>query len=57
MANKPSPAVEKKSADSHKGMMEDGTEKQDLNQPGAPGARIEQDEVAAAFEKKAPPLP
>jgi hypothetical protein len=50
MANKPSPAVEKKSADNHKGMMGDGTEEQDLNQPGAPGARIEQ--VACGFRKE-----
>ena len=54
MTNKPSPAAEKKIADKHKGMMGDGTEEQDLNQPGTPGARIEKDEVTAAFEKKAP---
>jgi hypothetical protein len=39
MTNKPSPAVEKKSADKHKGMMGDGTEEQNFNQPGTPGAR------------------
>jgi hypothetical protein len=54
MTNKPSPAAENKIADKHKGMMGDGTEEQDLNQPGTPGARIEKDEVTAAFEKKAP---
>jgi len=54
MTNEPSPAAEKKIADKHKGMMGDGTEEQDLNQPGTPGARIEKDEVTAAFEKKAP---
>ncbi len=56
--DKPSPSADKKSADKqHKGMMGDGTEEQNLNQPGTPGARIEKDEVAAAFEKKAPPKP
>ncbi len=54
MKNKPSPAAEKKTADKHVGMMGDGTEEQDLNQPGTPGARIEKDEVTAAFEKKPP---
>jgi len=52
MKNKPSPAAEEKIADKHVGMMGDGTEEQDLNQPGTPGARIEKDEVTAAFEKK-----
>ena len=52
MTNKPSPSVDKKSADKHEGMMGDGTEEQNLNQPGTPGARIEKDEVTAAFEKK-----
>jgi hypothetical protein len=33
----------------------DGTEEQNLNQPGTPGARIEKNEVTAAFEKNAPP--
>jgi Cyclic nucleotide-binding domain len=52
----PSPSADKKSADKqHKGMMGDGTEEQNLNQPGTPGARIEKDQVTAAFEKKAPP--
>ena len=32
-------------------MMGDGTEEQNLNQPGNPGARITQDEVDAAFKK------
>jgi hypothetical protein len=52
MKNKPSAAAEKKITDKHVGMMGDGTEEQDLNQPGTPGARIEKDEVTAAFEKK-----
>lgn len=55
--NKPSPTADKKSADKHEGMMGDGTEEQNLNQPGTPGARINADEVTAAFEKKAPVKP
>ncbi|HYG87111.1 MAG TPA: hypothetical protein VD978_12705 [Azospirillum sp.] len=31
------------------GVMGDGTEEQNLNQPGNPDARIKQDEVEAAF--------
>ncbi len=55
MTNKPSPPSDKKPADKHIGMMGDGTEEQNLNQPGTPGARIKKDEVTAAFEKKVPP--
>lgn len=33
----------------HQGMMGDGTEEQNLNQPGNPGARIKEDELDAAF--------
>jgi hypothetical protein len=33
------------------GMMGDGTEEQNLNQQGNPGARITQDDVDAAFKK------
>ena len=40
-------------AASHPGMMGDGTEEQDLGQPGTPGARITEDEVEEAFGKKA----
>jgi hypothetical protein len=54
MTNKPPPAAEKKIADKHIGMMGDGTEEQNLNQPGTPSARIDKDEVTAAFEKTAP---
>ena len=54
MTNKPPPSVDKKSADKHKGMMGDGTEEQNLNQSGTPGARIKKDEVTAAFERKTP---
>jgi hypothetical protein len=34
-------------------MMGDGTEEQNLGQPGNPGARIKKDEVDAAFAKDA----
>ena len=40
-----------KSADKHPGMMGDGTEEQNLGQPGNPAARIKKDEVDAAFAK------
>ena len=33
----------------HPGMMGDGTEEQNLGQPGDPSARITEDEVQAAF--------
>jgi len=36
----------------HPGMMGDGTEEQNLNEPGNPAARIEENEVDAAFEKR-----
>jgi len=35
----------------HPGMMGDGTEEQNLNQTGNPGARITQDEIDEAFKK------
>jgi hypothetical protein len=38
----------------HPGMMGDGTEEQNLGQPGNPAARIKKDEVDAAFGKDAP---
>ena len=41
-------------ADTHPGMMGDGTEEQNLGQPGNPAARIKKDEVDAAFDKNAP---
>jgi hypothetical protein len=40
-----------KPAPSHPGMMGDGTEEQNLGQPGNPAARIKKDEVDAAFNK------
>jgi hypothetical protein len=42
-----------KTAEKHPGMMGDGTEEQNLGQPGNPGARIKKDEVDAAFDKNA----
>ena len=42
-------AEDKARHDRHVGMMGDGTEEQDLGQPGDPGARIGQNEVEAAF--------
>jgi|HubBroStandDraft_6_1064221.scaffolds.fasta_scaffold1930818_1 hypothetical protein len=41
----------------HPGMMGDGTEEQNLNEPGDPSVRIESDEVDAAFGKKEPKKP
>ena len=36
----------------HPGMMGDGTEEQNLGQPGNPAARISEDEVKEAFGDK-----
>lgn len=41
-----------KPAPSHPGMMGDGTEEQNLGQPGNPAARIKEEEVDEAFGKK-----
>ena len=38
--------------DPHPGMMGDGTEEQNLGQPGDPSKRITEDEVEDAFSKK-----
>jgi hypothetical protein len=43
------PKDAKKPAASKPGMMGDGTEEQNLDQPGNPEARITKDEVAEAF--------
>ena len=40
-----------KTEDKHPGMMGDGTEEQNLGQPGNPAVRIKKDEVDAAFAK------
>ena len=54
MTNKPdSKDSKKKPVEPHPGMMGDGTEEQNLGQPGNPGARIKKDEVDAAFAKDA----
>lgn len=50
MTNKPADPNDKV-APSHPGMLGDGTEEQNLNQPGNPGARIKKDEIDAAFGK------
>jgi hypothetical protein len=53
MTSKPADKDTKKNAPSHPGMMGDGTEEQNLGQPGNPAARIKKDEVDAAFDKGA----
>jgi hypothetical protein len=58
MTNKPTISVPNKEAKiDHPGMMGDGTEEQNLNEPGDPSVRIESDEVDAAFGKKEPKKP
>jgi len=55
MTSKPNPkdSNKKSPAKPHPGMMGDGTEEQNLGQPGNPAARIKKDEVDAAFAKDA----
>jgi hypothetical protein len=58
MTNKPDPkktdkGTKKHPATPHAGMMGDGTEEQNLGQPGNPADRIKKDEVDAAFGKSA----
>ena len=49
------PQSTKKQPDvAHPGMMGDGTEEQNLDERGNPGARIKKDEVDAAFGRQAP---
>ena len=50
----PNPKDTKKPAPSKPGMMGDGTEEQNLDQPGNPSARIKKDEVADAFGNPPP---
>jgi hypothetical protein len=38
-----------KDTEAHPGMLGDGTEEQNLNQPGDPSKRIKEDEVDEAF--------
>jgi hypothetical protein len=53
MSNKPDSTTPAQPAgkEKHPGMMGDGTEEQNLGQPGDPAARIKKDEVDAAFGK------
>ena len=51
MTNKPDPKSTKPNPTAHPGMMGDGTEEQNLDQPGNPAARIKKDDVDAAFAK------
>jgi hypothetical protein len=54
MPNKPDSKDPKKNPTTpHPGMMGDGTEEQNLGQPGNQAARIKKDEVDAAFTKDA----
>jgi hypothetical protein len=58
VTNKPNINVPNKEAGiDHPGMMGDGTEEQNLNEPGNPSVRIKPDDVDAAFGKKAPKKP
>ena len=54
MTNKPDPkdSEDTRKNTPHPGMMGDGTEEQNLGQPGNPAARIKKDEVNAAFSKE-----
>jgi hypothetical protein len=55
MSNKPDSKDHKKpAAEKHPGMMGDGTEEQNLGQPGNPAARIKKGEVDVAFAKGTP---
>jgi hypothetical protein len=49
--------IDKKVDVSHPGMMGDGTEEQNLNEPGNPAARIKKDELDAAFGGQTPEKP
>jgi hypothetical protein len=58
VTNKPVVKAPTKSAKiTHPGMMGDGTEEQNLNEPGDPSARIKKEEVEAAFGKTEPKKP
>jgi hypothetical protein len=55
MTNKDTNPKDAKKPDASKpGMMGDGTEEQNLDQPGNPAARIKKDEVADAFGNQPP---
>lgn len=57
MADQDKPAVPADKTPAHPGMMGDGTEEQNLGQPGDPAARITEDEVKEAFGKDEPANP
>jgi len=58
VTNKPIPTVPNKQPKiAHPGMLGDGTEEQNLSEPGDPSARIKEDEVDAAFNKTEPKKP
>ena len=58
VTKKPIPTVPNKAPTIvHPGMLGDGTEEQNLNEPGDPSARIKQDELDAAFGKTEPKKP
>ena len=50
-SKEPDMAEDPKKTDPHPGMMGDGTEEQNLNQPGDPSKRITEEEVDEAFTK------
>jgi hypothetical protein len=52
MTNKPAAPTDTTKKSDHPGMLGDGTEEQNLDQPGNPAARIDKKEVDAAFSKK-----
>ncbi len=56
MSDKPShKPSEKQPGISKPGMLGDGTEEQNLNQPGDSSLRIKKEDVEAAFDKRASP--
>jgi hypothetical protein len=58
VTNKPNAKAPNKSPKiTHPGMMGDGTEERNLNEPGDPSARIKAEEVEAAFGKTEPKKP
>ena len=50
----PTPQGVKKTKVAHPGMMGDGTEEQNLNQPGDPSARTKKKDVEAALARQQP---
>ncbi len=52
MSEQGKPTAGQKKVDKHPGMLGDGTEEQNLDQTGDPGARISEAEVDEAFGQK-----